>query len=456
MSESRFAKDNHFEERVVQALITDHKFAEQMCEVLDVDFFNLEHLRSLTGIIFEYHKEYNAFPSYKLLFTLTKEHVSEEITQRKIGGFLLKIKKEPLNGDLEYIKERSLDFCKKKSLIGALSNCLELVEEKKYDQTVYEIQRALAAGSEKDLGHDYQKDFDARMTVELRNPIPTPWEEINKIIKGGPSGGFLGVIAAPTGVGKSHALVDIGSCAMMAGYNVAHYTFELSQFDTGLRYDSRVTDISVDHLISRKEEVRSVVNGLKGKLMIKEYPTKSITSLGIKNHINNLRLRNFDTDIVLIDYADLMRSRHKYDQKRIEEESIYEELRGLSNELGIPFWTVTQTNRAGMDADVIMLTHIAECINKSWIADLFLTMNRNKENSPTTFGNFHLAKSRLGPDGIVFPIMVNTSTSNIKVLDPDSMEEGMSREEQLQVLYKKHKKEKSKKETSKDPNNNVH
>jgi hypothetical protein len=52
MDMAKFNKDKHFEERLVQALLIDHKFAEQMVEVLDTDYFNYDHLRETATIIF--------------------------------------------------------------------------------------------------------------------------------------------------------------------------------------------------------------------------------------------------------------------------------------------------------------------------------------------------------------------------------------------------------------------
>ena len=135
------------------------------------------------------------------------------------------------------------------------------------------------------------------MVIEERRTVPTPWEEVNDILGGGVSGGELCVVCAGTGVGKSHALVDLGYYAASQGYNVAHYTFELGDVQIGRRYDSRATGIIPESLMENREEVKERIETIPGKIIIKSYPTKSITTLAIKNHLQKLALRDFRPDV---------------------------------------------------------------------------------------------------------------------------------------------------------------
>lgn len=414
----KFKNDKHFEERIVQALIVDHRWAEQMIEVLDLNYFNIEYLKELTGIYFDYYKKESAFPSFNLLKTITND-LDNKVLKSQLDEYFKKIAREPMNGDLGYIKETSLDFCKRRSLAMALEKSLDLIEKKKYEQIMPEVQKALMAGSDRDVGHIFLEQLDKRMESVKRNPIPTPWEEMNKIMNGGLSGGELGVIMAGTGVGKSQTLVDMGQHQAKQGYNVAHYTFELGDIYVGKRYDARISGIPFDNLLDNVDRVKESLGEIKGNIVIKGFPVKSVTVLGIKNHIQQLVLRDMRPDIILIDSADLMKSTRTYKDKRLEEESIYEDVRALAQELDIPIWTVTQSNREGLDLDVITLKNVAECIGKAFIADFFVTMTRQKENTFVTVGNFFIAKSRIGLDGMRFPILVTTALSKIEVLSAE-------------------------------------
>jgi replicative DNA helicase len=262
------------------------------------------------------------------------------------------------------------------------------------------------------------------MLAIKRDPIPTPWSQMNEIMGGGLAGGELGIVMGSTGCGKSHALVDIGCAAVLHGFNVAHYTFELGDVYVGKRYDSRVSEVPFDNLCEHKEAVKKSLERIKGQLVIKAFPAKSITALGIKNHVNQLTLRDKRPQLIIVDYVDILKSSKHYDQKRLEEESACEELRALAQELGLPIWTASQSNRDGLDQEVLTLKHVAECFGKAMISDFFLTMCRKKDNSNSTLGNFYIAKSRLGIDGMKFNILVDTSLSKFEILDEKDIPEG--------------------------------
>jgi replicative DNA helicase len=292
-------------------------------------------------------------------------------------------------------------------------------------------------GSERDVGHVYSEQLDIRMAEVRRNPVPTPWNLINGILKGGGvSGGELCVLCAATSVGKSHALVDIGAGAIQRGYNVVHYTFELSEVDVGNRYDANISGIAPEHLRTHRNEVEEAIDEkVNGHLIIKSYPTKSASVLTIKNHLHKLAMRDIRPDLLVVDYGDLMKSLKSYEHKRFEEERIYEDLRGLAGEFNIPIWTATQTNREALDADVVTLKHIAECFAKAMVSDLFITMNRKKDGQNSTIGNFFVAKSRLGTDGIKFPTLFNTSLSKFDVRAPGSVDDTETHSERLRKKF---------------------
>jgi replicative DNA helicase len=455
--EVKFANDKYFQETVVQAIIVDNGFAEQMLEVLNIEYFSFEHLKSITKIMFDYFGKYKTFPSFKLLVTIVKDEISDDALKEQIIGYLLRIKKDVSVSDIEYVKESSLDFCKKRSLALALEASLTLMEQKKYEQIEKEIKKALMAGSEKNLGHDLQEDFEKRMLPESYFPIPTPWEEVNKKIKGGLGGGKLGCIAALTKVGKSHALVDLGAHAVMNGFNVVHYTLELSEIDIGQRYDSRISGIPIDDLFKHKDFVKKQESELmKGKLIIKSFPMKRVTLQAIKNHYNNLLSRDIKVDMIIVDYLDLVKSTENYDSKRLNEESVFEETRGWITEVNKPLWTVTQINREGFGVEVLTSKNISECFAKAMIVDLFVTINRKKDSPTPEIGNMFIDLSRLGPDGIKFPMMINTAISKIKILEPDYNsfnEEGEDPMEKLRAQYKDFKKKESAKTKADEPIN---
>ena len=422
MTEIKFRQDKNFEECICQALISDHPFAEQMVEVLNVEYFNIEYLKEITKLIFAYYFKYKIFPSFKILGSVILNETPDGVLKDQMKGYMMKIHKDPLNGDIEYVKETVLDFCRKRSLAIAMENSLALIEERKYEQISLEIKKALQAGSERSVGHEYRNHFDARMQQDVYvNILPTPWEEMNKIIRcGGLAGGKVGVVAAGTGIGKSHYLVDIGAHALRLGKNGVHYALEDGDIDTGRRYDANISGISIDNLGDHIETVRQKMEEVKGTLVIKSYPAGTASVMTLKNHFNHLIMRGVRPDFIIIDYAELLRSSESNDTKRFNIEAVFREIVAWSQEIKVPIWTAAQINREGMDADVVTHKHLHECYAIAQIVHLFVTINRKKDGPSPEIGNAFIAKSKISKDGVVFVMMINTGTSRIELLPNDS------------------------------------
>ena len=111
------------------------------------------------------------------------------------------------------------------------------------------------------------------------------------------------------------------------------------------------------------------VQEVPGKLIIKEYPTKSASTQTLKNHIEKLKQRDIKPDMILVDYGDLLKPVTVTREKRHDLESIYEELRAIAQENKCPVWTASQTNRSGLNAEVVTLESISEAYSKCFVAD---------------------------------------------------------------------------------------
>ena len=158
-----------------------------------------------------------------------------------------------------------------------------------------------------------------------------------------------------------------------------------------------------------------------GKLIIKEYPTGTASILTIKNHLDKLLLRDFKPSLIVIDYADIMRSTRSFDSLRHELKLVYEELRNLAMELNIPVWTASQANRDSANSDIVGLENMSEAYGKAMVADLVVSLSRKATEKATGEGRLFVAKNRAGRDGLLFPINIDTARSRITVVDETTM-----------------------------------
>jgi hypothetical protein len=144
---------------------------------------------------------------------------------------------------------------------------------------------------------------------------------------------------------NSWGLINIGAHAIKAGLNVVHYTLELNDAYVGQRYDAVLTGIAAQNLKYNIDEVTAAVEKLKGNLVIKYYPTKTASCSTIRAHIEKMILIGKKPDLVIVDYADLLRGAVARKEMRHELESIYEDLRGVAGEYEVPLFTASQANR---------------------------------------------------------------------------------------------------------------
>lgn len=393
-----------FQSCVLKALLSDRIFFEDIFEILKEDYFSSNPHKMIWVEICKLYQQYQDVPTFDVLKIEIANYPEGEIKDDTLT-MLVDIKSRNNKYELQYAKDKSLEFCRNQSMKGAIIKSIDLLKDNKFDEIQRTVEEALKISSKTNLGHDYFKDLKYRAVKEKRDPIPTGKDALDQrdILDGGLAAGEIGLIMAPTGVGKSHFLVDIGYGALAAGYNVVHYSFELSEKNIGLRYDSRITQISTKKLYDRLQEWEERINMFKGgELVIKEYPTKTATVNTLKFHISRLMADGFDPDVIIIDYGDLMKSRRGYDQKRFELEAIFEDLRGFSMEIQKPIWTATQTNRDGFNDDIITIDKIGEAIGKAQIVDFFGTFSMNY---------FHVGKNRMGRANLEFAIEIDYERS---------------------------------------------
>jgi replicative DNA helicase len=457
---SKFGKT--FQEKLVKTILFDRNFANQMEEVLDTSYLELKYLQVFVDLMFQHKKDY-PHPTYEAMVSVVRtqtEDYSSSIIKQVID-FLARVKSNSIGDeDQEYVKEKSLDFCKKQKLKEAILKSVGLLQNQSFEQIQKVINDAMNLGADNDHGHDYHKDVLDRFELKMRNPTSTAWDEIDNITKGGLGKRELGVVVAPTGAGKSMALAHLGAMAVVKGKTVVHYTLELADTVVGQRYDSCITGIRLQDLMSMKESILGVIEHIPGQLIIKEYPTKSATTRTINIHLEKLRQKGIEPDMIIVDYADLLKpspTGFKSQESRHSLGNTYEELRGIGQAWDIPVWTASQTNRSGLNAEVITMEAISEAFNKCFVADFICSISRTMEDKTENKGRMFVAKNRNGIDGIVYPMEIDTAKVHLRVLPPDEdssidavvMKTKAEQDEHLRQKYRKFKEERRQKEQAK-------
>lgn len=178
-----------------------------MLEVFNIEYLELKYLAYLADRYFSYAKKYKVFPTLQLLVTIIRDELksgTDVVLRDQIIDYLQRMRSNPNSGDLAYVKEKALDFCRKQALKAALECAVDDMVAEKYERIVENIKKAVCVGTTPQLGHDFFQDYEGRFTRLQRNCVPTGIDELDRrdILNGGLGAGELGVVVAPTGVGK--------------------------------------------------------------------------------------------------------------------------------------------------------------------------------------------------------------------------------------------------------------
>ena len=402
-----------FQTKAIGILITDRDFLQQIADIVSPDYFDNDAGKWIIRKTLKYYNDYKTVPTMEV-FKVELENLQQELQNVAVKDLLKQAYKSSKATDLGFVKDTFLDFCKNQTLKGALMKSVDLLELGDYDDIRNLIDKALKAGTERDIGHEYLAELEDRFREEARNTVETPWPLINKLLCGGLGQGDLGMIAGGPGGGKSWALVALGAQAVKTGHTVIHYTLELNEKYVGRRYDACFTEIPVSDIILHKDQVKDKVENLRGGLYIREYPAGQATVNTLRAHLEKCIQQNIEPDLIIIDYADLLTSKTSK-EKRDKLDDIYTNLRGLATELKLPIWTASQVNRSGAREDIIQGDRMAESYSKMMITDFAMSLSRNAEDKETGTGRWHVMKNRYGADGITYDSVMDTAIGKIAI-----------------------------------------
>ena len=412
MSETLTKYGTSFQSKILALLLNNTEFIQTISDILTPPMFDSDANKWLVNTIIQYYYKYKKQPTLEVLKVMIGE-LDNDVLKVSVVDKLREVWKHNEATDLEFVQEQTLDFCKNQALKNAIIESVDLLENKDYDSIKKIIDTAMNAGASRDLGQDYIESLEVRLTKSSRDTIETPWD-------GGLGKGELGVIVAPAGIGKSWTLQALGSGVIKNGKTVVHYSLELNENYVGLRYDSIFCGVTTANIRYYREEVEKKIRNLKGKLLIKYFPTKSASVQTISAHLKQIELSGVKPDLVIVDYADILLPLGHFREKRHALGTIYEDLRSVAGELEIPIWTASQANRSALEEDVIGADKIAEDYSKVMTADFVMSMSRKVEDKIANTGRFHVIKNRFGIDGITYPSTINTNIGLVKIHESSS------------------------------------
>ena len=379
------------ETAILKNLLQNEEYTRKVLPFLKADYFTENADKIVYDKVNDFVVKYNTLPSKEaLVIELQEMKINEE--EFKESMELL----DEINSDTEeytdigWLLDTTERFCQDKAIYNAVVESISILDDPKSKANKGVIpdilSGALAVSFDPHVGHDYLDDSDARFDYyhRVEERIPFDLEYFNKISKGGLPQKTLNICLAGTGVGKSLFMCHVASSCLSQNQNVLYITLEMAEEKIAERIDANLLDVSIDDLHDLPKDIydRKINNlskTIKGKLIVKEYPTASASVNHFRALLNELNLkRSFVPDIIFVDYINICTSSRIKAGANVNSyayiKSIAEELRGFAVENKIPIVSATQTTRSGYSNTDVGLEDTSESFGLPATADFMFAI----------------------------------------------------------------------------------
>jgi replicative DNA helicase len=307
------------EQAILTSLIYNEDFLRKVLPFLKEDYFSDRTERTLYNEITQFTETYNNSPEIAALSIAVKEknNLTDEEVQ-KCEDYLKEMSKDSNpKTEIQWLVDKTEKWCQEKAIYNAVLGSISILDGKDKNRDKGSIPKilsdALAISFDTTVGHDYLEDSDERYDFYHRREerIPFDLDCFNKITKGGLPAKTLNIALAGTGVGKSLFMCHVAAGCMVQGKNVLYITMEMAEEKIAERIDANLLNVTLDDLMGLPKDiydkkVARVREKSTGKLIIKEYPTASASTIHFRTLLNELNLKkSFVPDIIFVDYLNI-------------------------------------------------------------------------------------------------------------------------------------------------------
>ncbi len=448
---------NTFQIQLINQIILDKDFSSSILDVIESSYFDNKYFKIIIQMIKEYYVKYESTPNFETLEQIIKSEVSQELVAKIVLDTLNQVKDAPLEGT-QFVQEKALKFCKQQELQKAMDKAQKIITEgdfESYDKVEGLVREALQVGEIEKGQSDVFNDLENVLVEDYRHPIPMGIAGIDKLLKGGLAKGEIGVILAPTGVGKTTVLTKISNTAFNMGYNVLQIFFEDNPKIIQRKHFTIWTGIEPDNLVFHKEKVMEKITEIKetmqNKLVLKKLASDTMTMNQIKNQVRKMIADGTRIDMIVMDYIDCVLPESSAKDEWKAEGSIKRAFEAMCHELDIAGWTATQGNRSSISSEVVTTDQMGGSIKKAQVGHVIITVAKTLQQKEMNLATIAITKSRLGKDGVVFEnckfnneLLEIDTESSVTFLGFEEQQEERKRDRVKELLEKRKEREQQK------------
>jgi len=448
---------NTFQLQLINQIILDKTFSSTIMDVLESSYFDNKYFKIIVQMIKEYYAKYESTPAFETIEQIVKSEIQQELVAKIVLDTLKQIKSAPFEG-VTFVQEKGLKFCKQQELQKAMEKAQKIINEgdfESYDKVETLVRDALQVGQTSDGMSDVFSDLETVLDEDFRHPIPMGIPGIDRLLKGGLAKGEIGVILAPTGVGKTTILTKIANTAFNHGYNVLQVFFEDNPKIIQRKHFTLWTGIEPDNLVLHKDKVMDKIHEIKetmqNRLVLRKLPSDTMTMLQIKNQVRKMIADGIKIDLIMLDYIDCVLPENPNKDEWKSEGSVMRQFEAMCHELSLVGWTATQGNRSSISSEVVTTDQMGGSIKKAQVGHVIISIAKTLQQKEMNLATIAITKSRLGKDGVVFEnckfnneLLEIDTESSVTFLGFEEQQEEKKRDRVRELLDKRKQKEQSK------------
>ena len=390
-----------FQAQLVKCFIEDTTFFRNIEPIVDQNMFTDDSLRRIVGYMKDRYALNETVAKYDDLDLLIRSKISDTVTLEKCLATLDRIRNNDFTMGIDLIEDSSEKFFKQQNLTKAINMAQSIIKEgddDRYQEIEDIIKQALMLNTKKEFGYRIFDNMEDALSEDYRCTIPTGAEGLDKALYGGLGKGELGIIIAPSSVGKTSATTGFAATAAVTktkennyqGYKVLHIHFEDTEVNIKRKYYAFLTDFDACDL--SKPNIRPLaiekINANEWKDMIQRNviamnpQSGEMSASDIKAKIRQLIANGFKPDLVIVDYFECL----KLEKPTSSEENEYtregatmRKLETIAHEFNLALWCPVQGTKDSFNQQIVGMNQAGGSVKKVQIGHVIIAFARTEE-----------------------------------------------------------------------------
>jgi replicative DNA helicase len=424
-----------FQYKLVHEFIGNHAFFEDLNGIIDQNMFTDPNLKTIVGVMKNYHEKYETVPDYDNIGIELREISHSDKERETYLAVLDKIKGTNSSG-VESTRDKAEKFFRQQNIVRTANEILKIAEkgdDDQYDRCVGLLNDAMTAGIHNDFGEGLFDHINETLSDDYRVPIPTGIGKIDETLEGGLGKGELGVIIGPTSFGKTSLTTAMASYAAENGWKVLQIVFEDRIKQIQRKHIGRITGVESRDLskpdniefVKQQLEKYEKKDELAKNLRIVKFPSGEKTARQIKRFIQKLINTGFKPDMVIVDYFEcLEHEADKSSSNEYEKEGrTMRQFEAMAGELDIAMWIPSQGTKDSINLELVTMDKIGGSVKKAQIAHVIMSIARTVDDIAENKATIAILKNRAGKSGKVFNnVEFNNGTCRISTDNVDELD----------------------------------